>query len=231
MTPKVAPDEPLTPFRLAHLSMIQGIILRLSGFSAGAKNFCITILAAVIGIAFQHRLPLLYLAAAFVIIVFAALDTYYLSQERRFRKFYEEVAARPMSDARELGMAPAKLSVTNYVKGTWSFSTGGFYLLLLIVAGALLSIAYGRFDENQLGGAGGVVGASERSGDTANIGGGKGIVGNIIKTDANFNTAELVGPGGNSASPRPVRRASADAGRPVRSAATPAASGSVEPVR
>jgi len=137
--------------RLAHLSMIQGIISRLATFSANAKNFCITIEAAILGIAFQKGLPLLVFAAFFVLIAFAALDVYYLAQERRFREFYRDVQNRPIAEAGHLALEPPKLTLAKYLSGILSFSTGGFYLLLLIGAVALLLIGYGGHRENGLG--------------------------------------------------------------------------------
>jgi hypothetical protein len=131
--------------------MIQGVVSRLATFSANAKNFCITVVAALLGIAFQQHLPVLLIAAAFVVISFAALDVYYLAQERRFREFYRDVADRPLTKATELGLTPPTLTLSAYFAGIRSFSTGGFYLLLLIVGAALLPIAYERAEENGLG--------------------------------------------------------------------------------
>lgn len=137
--------------RLAHLEMVQAIISRLATFSANAKNFCITIEAAILGVAFHQGLHLLGLAALFVLIAFGALDVYYLAQERRFREFYRDVQKRPIDKAGQLALEPPKLTVGQYVSGIRSFSTGGFYLLLLIGTAALLFIGYGGHAENGLG--------------------------------------------------------------------------------
>lgn len=50
------PDK-LVDLRIAHLNMIQGVISRMSGFSASAKNFCVTVSAAIIAVAFQKPVP------------------------------------------------------------------------------------------------------------------------------------------------------------------------------
>jgi len=164
MPTKVSNDEHLGTVRLAHLNMIQGVISRISGFSANAKNFCITLLAAVIGISFQYRLSLclLLLAAAFVVFVFGALDIYYLAQERRFRRFYGEVAARPLADALQLDLDPGKLDLGKYLSAIRSFSTGGYYTLLLIATAGLLFIAYGRSDDSRLGTPDSTVGTTDQ---------------------------------------------------------------------
>ena len=157
--------------RLAHLGMIQGIISRLAGFSANAKNLSITVVAAIAGISYQQRLPILFFAAGIVIVLFAALDIYYLAQERRFRSHYKVVVDRPLTDARKLDLDPAKLTFGQYLAATRSFSTGGFYLLLLIVAGVILPIAYERSDFNGLGNLSSAarLPESERIGQTSNV--------------------------------------------------------------
>ena len=68
MATKLPLSERLLSARVGHLNMIQGVVSRLATFSANAKNFCITVVAALLGIAFQQYLPLLLLAAAFVVI-------------------------------------------------------------------------------------------------------------------------------------------------------------------
>ncbi len=218
MTTKPKPSEPFTPVRLAHLSMIQGVILRLSGFSASAKNFCITILGVVIGISFQHHLYLLIAAAVLVIFVFATLDTYYLAQERRFREFYESVAVRPLSDAHQLSMAPSKLTLRKFMSSLFSFSTGGFYALLLIVAAALLFIAYDRSDETRLGNSRSTVGASERRAGVANVVSSASAEGRVVNRDADSDSAKLAVAGGNANPEKRVRNAAAAAWRHVRGA-------------
>lgn len=151
----MATDPPSTgellTARAAHLNMTQGVVTRLATFSANAKNFCVTVVAALLGIAFQQKLPSLLLVAPLVLIAFAALDVYYLAQERRFRVFYHDVANRPLVDAAQMDLAPSNLTMSNYLAAIRSFSTGGFYSLLLIVAAALLPLIHERPEENRVG--------------------------------------------------------------------------------
>lgn len=130
--------------KLAHLGMIQGVITRLAGFSANAKNFCITIIAALVGISFQQHLPELLPATFLVVVIFALLDIYYLAQERRFRRYYKMMADRQLPEATKLDLSPSRLTFGQYWSATRSFSTGGFYLLLLIVTALILLVAYDR---------------------------------------------------------------------------------------
>lgn len=105
MTP--GPDK-IIDMKIAHLSMIQGVIARMSGFSANAKNFCVTIIAAIIAVAFDKDVPLLGYGAATIIMVFALMDTYYLSLERRFRNLYERSANTPADEAVNMSLVPSK---------------------------------------------------------------------------------------------------------------------------
>ena len=137
---KALTNDQLVAMRLSHLNMIQAIILRMSGFSASAKNFCITLLGAIIGVSFQRPLPMLIPAAAFIVLLFLVLDVYYLAQERRFRVFYDAVAKRDVSLGGQLGITPHPLEVWEYLESVRSFSTGGYYALLLIAASVVITI-------------------------------------------------------------------------------------------
>jgi hypothetical protein len=163
MAIKSLPADELLAARVAHLNMLQGVVTRLATFSASAKNFCVTVVAALLGIAFQQHLPALLLGAAFVVLSFASLDIYYLAQERRFRDFYQIVVDRPLADAAQMDLSPPKLSLPKYLAGFRSFSTGGFYALLLIVGIALLPIVHERGEKDGLGNHRCVAGATTQS--------------------------------------------------------------------
>ena len=194
MATKLPPTDDLLTARVGHLNMIQGVVSRLATFSANAKNFCITVVAALVGIAFQQHLPLLLLTAAFVIVSFAALDVYSLAQERRFRGFYRDVADRPLAVAPKMDMSPSKLTLSDYLDGISSFSTGGFYLLLLIVGAALLLIVDERAEEAGVGNSSRVAGPAEaqRTGESAAVAARKSADGNgaTASNDQSVRTVE-----------------------------------------
>lgn len=147
--------------RASHLNMVQGVVTRLATSSANAKNFCVTIVAALLGIAFQQKLPSLLLVAPLVLISFAALDVYYLAQERRFRDLYGHLASRPLADAAQMDLSPSKLTASAYFAAVRSFSTGGFYSLLLIVGLALLPLIYEPPEEHRVGNHSGAAGSAD----------------------------------------------------------------------
>lgn len=137
----VLSEESLVQMRVAHLGMIQSIIARLSGFSANAKTFCITILAALVAVAFQKSVPELIWAGVAVPLVFALLDAYYLALEKRFRSLYSTVCARPLDQAEDLTINSDPLSATDVAKTLFSLSVAGVHVPLLLGMCALLYVA------------------------------------------------------------------------------------------
>lgn len=134
-------EDALLQMRLAHLNMIQGIVSRLSGFSANAKNFCITILAALVAVAFQKPVPELIWAGFAVPFLFALLDAYYLAQEKRFRDFYEISSAKSLDQATNLALTPPPLTLQAVTRTVFSGSVFVVYLALLAGMSLLLYVA------------------------------------------------------------------------------------------
>lgn len=133
--------DKLVDLRVAHLNMIQGVISRMSGFSAGVKNFCTTISAAIIAVAYQKQVPMLVWAGAAVVLIFCIMDTYYLGLERRYRELYERVAARPFDQAPDMSLKAERLNLSTCFRALGSVSVAGFYALLLIGVVTLLTLA------------------------------------------------------------------------------------------
>ncbi|KSB88944.1 hypothetical protein AS593_21415 [Caulobacter vibrioides] len=118
--------------RIAHLTMIQGIIGRMAGYSASVKTFTLTIAAALIAVAIDKDQPVLFHAGAAIVFVFALLDAYYLAVEKCFRDLYGEVAGRDWSVALDLGIRQRPASLSAVLRASTSASIWGFYLLLLV---------------------------------------------------------------------------------------------------
>lgn len=80
-----------------HMEMIQAVVARLAGNSFLIKGWALTLTGAFLGFAVDRNDVALAKAAFVPILVFWALDTYYLRAERLFRELYERV--RSGSDA------------------------------------------------------------------------------------------------------------------------------------
>ena len=133
--------EKFVDLRVAHLNMIQGVISRMSGFSASAKNFCITINAALIAVAFQRQVLWLGGSALMVVVLFCLMDSYYLSLERRYRALYEDVAARPLDAESDMSLKARGPTWRCFGDSILSVSVFPFYLLLMASMAGLLYLA------------------------------------------------------------------------------------------
>lgn len=140
-TPTPLGQESLVQMRVAHLSMIQSIIARLSGFSANAKTFCITILAGLVAVAFQEPVPELIWAGIAVPLAFASLDAYYLALEKQFRNTYAFVCSRAIDQAADLTIAPTKVKFKEFAAAFFSPSVIGVHFPLLLGMCSLLYLA------------------------------------------------------------------------------------------
>ena len=84
-------DQRFDPDRIKHMEMIPAVVARLAGNSFLVKGWAITLTGVLAGFGLDRddwRLA----AAAFVpILIFWALDAYYLRAERLFRELYNHV--------------------------------------------------------------------------------------------------------------------------------------------
>lgn len=84
--------------KIQHLNMIQEIIIRMADNSFKIKGWVITILAALAALSVDKINKDYLLIGILPIVAFWYLDSFYLRQERLFRKLYEEVAKKNESD-------------------------------------------------------------------------------------------------------------------------------------
>ena len=77
--------------KLKHLEFIQNIIMRMANNSFLLKGWCITVVAAIIGLNKDGVDWKVTMLAMFLTFMFWVLDGYFLSQERYFRGRYDEV--------------------------------------------------------------------------------------------------------------------------------------------
>lgn len=78
---------------IAHLGFIQGVISRMGTNSFLLKGWSVTLVAAIFALSAKDANFKFVLIAYFPVIVFWVLDSYFLHQERLFRKLYEGVAS------------------------------------------------------------------------------------------------------------------------------------------
>jgi len=101
-----------------HLQMIQDIITRMNTNSFQIKTMSITIVSALLALYSAILNPIILLLAAIPIIIFWALDSYYLQQERKFRGLYNDI----ISD-RTTNISLFSMPIGKYKDGEFSFFT------------------------------------------------------------------------------------------------------------
>lgn len=117
---------------MGHLNMIQGVITRMSTFSAAAKTFTVTVLAGLAAISLQADAFSLGMIGLIATILFLATDLYYLKLEIRFRSLYEHVSTRPLVEADDLAIKP-KTNVDD-MNHAFMSPTILFYIAMVLAA-------------------------------------------------------------------------------------------------
>lgn len=124
--------------RVKHMEMIQSVIARLASNSFLIKGWALTLTGAFLGFAANTNDSGLAAAALLPILVFWALDTYYLRAERLFRVLYDRVrssadAVEPffMGATSETFIADVSSNITSWRKTLRRLTLSGFYGLLI----------------------------------------------------------------------------------------------------
>lgn len=104
--------------KLKHLEFIQNVITRMNTNSFQIKGWTVTIIAAVLAIYASTKNYYFVLVGIFPTLLFWFLDSYYLTQERKFRGLYNDVA--------KVSKNPKKIKLFEmrpdlYTKGKYSF--------------------------------------------------------------------------------------------------------------
>lgn len=121
--------------KVAHLTLIQGVIARLAQNSFALKGWAVLLLSGLFGLAAAGTEIRLAYVAYIPCIVFWLLDAYYLRQERLFRSLYDDVAERSDVDF-SMDTSTHVEEVVSVARTALSATLGWFYgaLLLAVVA-------------------------------------------------------------------------------------------------
>lgn len=129
-------NEPSVP---AYLNILQGVINRLAGNSAGCKTWCITIVSAILVLAINKARPEAMLVGFLPVLFLCLLDAYYLSLECDMRAIYssfvDDLHKGAASDERIYLIRPATgflHRVGAIAKSASSLSVALFYGMLAI---------------------------------------------------------------------------------------------------
>ncbi len=118
-----------------HLNMIQSVISRMANNSLQVKCWCVTIVAAIIVLSDS----VIIWIGLLPVLLFCALDCYYLWQEQKFRGLYNTKRTEKETDSDFLMDPPT----TPISKAVFSITTTPFYLVIAIVLTTVASINLG----------------------------------------------------------------------------------------
>lgn len=126
--------------KVSHLEMIQNVIARMSHNSFLIKGWTITLISAFIVIEKSNiKTNFLYIAV-FPTLFFWVIDSYFLNQERLFRKLFNKV--RLLDDTQ----IDFSMDTIQFKKITWFktfFSKTLFIFYGLILLGIIILVLYG----------------------------------------------------------------------------------------
>jgi hypothetical protein len=124
---------------IKHLEFIQNIITRINTNSFQIKGMAITIVSALLAIYASEKNPDFILITIFPLILFWFLDSYYLTQERKFRGLYNDLLKDNPNNLKPFEMRPDL-----YKGGKYSFWSVFFsktiwtiYLIVILVMVAI----------------------------------------------------------------------------------------------
>jgi len=121
----------------AHLSIAQSVIQRMAANSASCKGWCIAVTSAILVLVADKSKPEYALIALIPILLFLALDAYYLSLEKRFRNSYnsfiDKLHRKGIESSDLYAIVPSGDGLQAVGAAILSFSVWPFYLTLLIM--------------------------------------------------------------------------------------------------
>lgn len=120
--------------KLKHLEFIQNIVTRMNANSFVIKGWSVTLVAALFALAADKANLNFVLIAYLPVIAFWALDGFFLSQEKQYRKLYEEVAAKTETDI------DFNLNASTFQSAVGGWFRNAFTKTLIPFHGALLSV-------------------------------------------------------------------------------------------
>lgn len=137
-------NRPSEEDKRQHLSFIQSIISRMAESSARTKSWLLPIVTAAYGFAIVNhswKVALLGIGAA---LLFAFIDTGYLTTERKYRYLYDQVSTSS-NTIPAFSLAPIatdnrwRATALEHLKAAWSWSIFPFYGVL-VIAGGMIAI-------------------------------------------------------------------------------------------
>src|SRR5277367_963871 len=120
--------------KIAHLGFIQGVITRMGSNSFLLKSWSLTLVTALFALSSKDADPRFVELAFLPVIFFWLLDTFFLHQERLFRKLYQEVAAdRVPAEGFSMDTSSVRKDVPSSIRVAFSRTLLAFHGPMLFV--------------------------------------------------------------------------------------------------
>lgn len=141
MTEKSPDSESI---RIAHLTMLQGVIARMGANSFTLKALSATFGSAAIAVlaAAEKPSPYYAVAAMIPIVIFWLMDAQYLRYERSYRRLFERVRRGEEVEAYTLDAAPFMSEAGPVLKLAFSWSVLWFYAAIIFSFGAVVALIF-----------------------------------------------------------------------------------------
>jgi len=121
---------------MKHLELVQNAITRMGTNGANLKGYCMTLVAAIIGLAAAVSKEQILIYTIPVVIGFSFLDGAYLALEKGFREHFDEIRVQDINSQPDFCI---KAKGGHMLKAYFSWSVFGFYLTTILV---MVSISY-----------------------------------------------------------------------------------------
>jgi hypothetical protein len=132
--------------KLNYLQMLQAVISRMAGNSFLLKGWSVTLVSALFALAADKANINFIFLSYFPVLMFWALDGYFLRQERLFRALYDHVRSLP-DDQMDFSMdtQPVAANIATWLSVCFSVTLRLFHgIIFLSVVVVMLVILLGR---------------------------------------------------------------------------------------
>jgi len=126
-------EEKWPEMRMKHLELIQSVVSRMGNHSANLKNYCMALIAGLLGLAAASGNPKIVIFASPIIFIFAFLDANYLMLERGFRSQYDVLRKQPIDKEPDFLITTGWSVGHSWFETFFSWSVIGFYAPILVI--------------------------------------------------------------------------------------------------
>ncbi len=131
--------------KMQHLQMIQDIISRMAGNSFLLKGWAVTLIAGIFALSSNDTDKLYFLVAYIPILVFWGLDSYYLCQERKYRKLYDYVRIKDNAQvdfSMNTSLSDIQDEKVTYLNCVFSVTELWFYFPLALLSAVIIIVTH-----------------------------------------------------------------------------------------